>query len=139
MDSFSIIQNFFTRMRCNFCSAYLEPEGIQLVREEQGVYVVNIECVHCSRQMGVAMVGLEGVPAQSESLARQTPRKYRDPELSEADLERLSPFAPISYDDVLEAHTFFENLGSDWQRHLPEEMRQLEIEPETESEETEEV
>lgn len=123
MDSFGIIQNFFTRMRCHFCSAYLEPEGIKLLREEKDVYIVRVQCVHCSRQMGIAMVGID-----------QESKKLEDPELTVADLKRLSKFEPIEYNDVIDAHKFFSNLESDWKKYLPPEMRQLEIEPLPESE-----
>ncbi len=129
MDGFSIIQNFFTRMRCNFCSSHLEPEGIELIRHDKGVYVVNVHCTHCSRQMGIALVGLEG-----SELTSRSNEQYEDPELTPDELERLSIFEPIGYDDVLDAHEFFNNLDENWQKYVPEEMRQLEIEPEPESE-----
>lgn len=132
MDAFSIIQNFFTRMRCNSCSHHLEPEGIQLLRHEKDTYVVNISCVHCSNQMGVALVGLEG--AEGAELASQSKKQRTEIELTTSDRERLSPYKPINYDDVLDAHQFFNNLDSDWRKFLPEEMRQWEIEPELESE-----
>jgi hypothetical protein len=121
MDSFSIIQNFFTRMRCNFCSHHFEPGGIQLLREEHGTYIVNVYCTFCERQVGIAMVGLEG---QEGSLSEQksSQRQYSDPELTEAELERLSSYQPINYDDVLNAHQFFTNLDAGWMKHLPPEM-----------------
>jgi hypothetical protein len=130
MDSFSIIQNFFTRMKCHFCTSHLEPEGVELIRHDKGVYIVNISCVHCTRQMGVAMVGLEG----SEWPEGAAPH-YPDPELTEDEIERLSVYEPIGVNDVIDAHQFFNNLGSDWQKHLPEEMRQWETTYEAESEE----
>ncbi len=111
MDSFSIIQNFFTRMRCHFCSFQLEPEGVELIREDRGVFIVNIHCVHCTRQMGVAMVGLEGSEFPEPV--------FEDPELTEHEIERLSNFEAVSYDDVLDAHAFFNNLDADWQKYLP--------------------
>ncbi len=126
MDGFNIIQSFFTRMRCNFCTTHLEPEGIELIRHDKGVYIVNVHCVHCSKQMGIALVGLEGSDHVSHN--------YVDPELTPQELERLGNFEPIDYDDVLNAHDFFSNLDSDWQKFVPEEMRQLEILPEMESE-----
>ncbi len=124
MDSFSIIQNFFTRMRCHYCAAHLHPAGIQLVRKEGGVYVVNIQCTHCERHMGIAMVGVEGVNIEKGK------RQYCDPEMTASEFERLASFEPVSYDDVLDAHAFFTNLGSMGYQQLAERMRQLETTPE---------
>lgn len=127
MDGFNIIQNFFTRMRCNFCSSHLQPDGIHLIRHDHDVYVVNIECLDCTRQMGIALVGLEGAEANLHD-------HFEDPELTEAELERLAQFSPIDYDDVVDAHRFFNQLEADWHKHLPVEMQQWEPVPEPESE-----
>lgn len=129
MDSFSIIQNFFARMRCHFCTAYLSPEGIELLREDKGVFIVNIHCTECAQQMGVAMVGLEGA-----EIAGGPIQVYEDPELTEEEMERLATYQPIGFDDVLDAHTFFTNLGADWHKHLPPiKTPELEITSEPES------
>lgn len=116
MDSFSIIQNFFTRMSCNFCSQPFEADGIELVREEEGVYVVSVFCHHCNRQIGIAMVGVETQGEEEEG------RFYPDPELTEEEVERLSQFEPINYDDVLAAHDFFQNLDANWTRFIPQDV-----------------
>jgi hypothetical protein len=114
------------------------PNGIQLIREEHGVYIVSVYCHHCERQIGVAMVGIErqGMDAEHASqfmaenggadlqdLLEQELEALRtrfpDPELTDDELERLSAYAPISLDDVLDAHQFFHHLGRDWMKHLP--------------------
>jgi hypothetical protein len=127
MDAFSLIQNFFTRMRCNFCSHSFSPEDIQLIRQEEGIYIVNVYCNHCRTQNGVAMVGVE-VP----TLEGGQPR-FTDPELTEEELVRLADYQPVSPDDVLDAHHFFSALGSDWMKFIPSEMRERYTAPETES------
>lgn len=118
MDAFNLIQNFFTRMNCNFCTQHFEPEDISLIREEDGIYIVNVFCNHCKTQNGVAMVGVE-LPEGATAHAG-----YSDPELTEDELERLSAFKPIQEDDVLDAHYFFQNLDADWARLIPEEVRE---------------
>lgn len=125
MDAFNLIQNFFTRMRCNFCSHSFEPDDIQLIRQDEGIYIVNVFCNHCRTQNGVAMVGVE-MPEQQTY--------FEDPELTEQEIERLADLKPISADDVLEAHEFFSQLDSDWMKFIPPERLPLDIEPETESE-----
>jgi hypothetical protein len=121
MDAFQLIQNFFTRMRCNFCSHRFSSEDIQLLRQEDGVYIVNVYCNHCRTQNGVAVVGVEMANLEHGQDAERQQRPH--PELTEADLQRLTAFKPISSDDVLDAHTFFNELGHDWMKFIPSEMR----------------
>jgi hypothetical protein len=117
MDSFSLIQQFFTQMTCQHCQEPFEPESIQLIREDKGVYLVSVNCHHCQRQVGVAMVGVE-------SNTKEATQKYADPELTPEEKERLSAFTPVETDDVIEAHQFFQNLGRDWQKYIPAELRE---------------
>lgn len=126
MDAFQLIQNFFTRMRCNFCSHSFSPEDIQLIRQDLSVYIVNVYCNHCRTQNGVAMVGIE-VPGQRNTA-------FPDPELTDEEMIRLAEFEPISDDDVLDAHQFFNNLDKDWMKFIPSEMIERHTEPQTESE-----
>ena len=115
MDSFRLIQNFFTRMSCQYCDNHFEAEGIQLIREEHGIHVVSVNCHHCKRQVGVAMVGVDATgEATFDQDAPAYIHRFADPELTEAELERLSQFQPITSDDVLEAHHFFQNLDTGW-------------------------
>jgi hypothetical protein len=125
MDAFSLIQSFFSQMRCNFCSHSFEPDDIQLIRQEDGIFIVNVFCNHCGTQNGVAMVGVEspsGVP------------QFEDPELTPEEVSRLAEFEPITENDVLDAHHFLQNLDSDWMKFIPQEMRQPKTETQTESE-----
>lgn len=124
MDAFQLIQSFFTRMRCNFCSHSFTPDDIQLLRKEEGIYIVNVYCNHCHTQNGVAMVGVE-VP--------QSAHAFPDPELTEEELTRLSEFEPITDDDVLAAHEFISQLDGGWQRFIPSEILERCTVPETES------
>ncbi len=50
-------------------------------------------------------------------------RRFDDPELTMADIERLQELPPIAEDDVLSAHEFFNDLDSDWSKHIPAELR----------------
>ena len=40
------------------------------------------------------------------------------------DIEKLHNRAPISYDDVLDAHAFIHQLGADWSKLIPRAGRQ---------------
>ncbi|MBY0402762.1 MAG: hypothetical protein K2X66_02605 [Cyanobacteria bacterium] len=129
MDSFSIIQNFFTSMHCNLCTAAFDPEGIELLRKEDGFFIVSVTCKACDTQIGVAMVGIEGnlsdLDESDLELVGARPlkaKRFKDPELTEAELERFSQFDTVSFDDVLDAHQFFSTLDGDWTQHVPTEI-----------------
>lgn len=76
--------------------------------------------------------------AQAGAMMNKTSRsrsknRFKDPELTKAERQRLSQFSAISPDDVLDAHHFIQSLDSDWMKFIPAEMRQSQTEPHTES------
>ncbi len=133
MDSFQLIQHFFTTMQCAFCTRPFQPEGIELLREDEGCYLVSVSCHHCERQIGVAMVGVQvpegGIPSgdlpglfsQAHQQGPHLDPRFVDPELTPEELERLQHFEPIAFDDVLKAHEFFNQLDGDWMKFIPSE------------------
>lgn len=108
---FQAVQEYFQQKFCRFCANPFSSEGIQLLREEPGVLVVRITCNACGRPLGVAIVGT------TPRFKREKPSCPND--WTRKDIERLSSQPVIKYDDVLAAHEFFTNLGSDWAKHLP--------------------
>lgn len=128
MDGFKIIQSFFSRMRCSHCQSYLQADGIELIREDEGIYIVDITCMQCDEPMGVAMVGME-----LENTALALPEHLEELELTPWDKERFALTDPVSTDDVVDAHRFFTRLGPDWQKYLPPETAEWEIACEPES------
>lgn len=127
MDAFQLIQNFFSRMRCNYCSHSFAPNDIELIRQEEGMYIVNVHCGHCDKQNGVAMVGLESSEETGQPIFN-----FPDPELTEGEVYRLSDYDPITEDDVLDAHQFIQDLDESWIQLIPSELRQPETETQTE-------
>jgi hypothetical protein len=126
MDSFRLIQNFFTRMSCHHCNNHFAADDIELIREEHGIHVVSVSCHHCQRQVGVAMVGVDAHGAAAthdtddeDSMQHNLLARYVDPELTPEELARLSAYDPITADDVLEAHHFFTSLDAHWMQYLP--------------------
>jgi hypothetical protein len=140
MDHFTLIQHFFTRVQCPHCSNHITEEGVALLREEQGMYMVSIHCNHCDSHVGVAMVGVESAPSGSNGsgmgslsgrlhlsgggMHGSRKRRFKDPELTDVELERLSAFSPITHDDVLEAHHFVSSLDTGWMKHIPMQLRE---------------
>ncbi|MBX2861666.1 MAG: hypothetical protein KTR14_10560 [Vampirovibrio sp.] len=119
--AFEMIQSFFTRMRCNFCMQNFEEADVELMQENEGVFVVKVNCHHCEREAGVAVVGVE-VQDGADDLY-----EFKDPEFTEEDFERLGALPPIREDDVLDAHEFFQGLDENWQSMIPKELMPEEI------------
>lgn len=109
--SFQAIQEYFQQKFCRNCANYFSSEGIQLLRQEPGVLVVRVTCQACGHPLGVAIVGTVLEPNKKDIAL---PADW-----TKRDAERLRTKAPISFDDVLAAHHFFQDLGDDWSRHLP--------------------
>jgi hypothetical protein len=110
--AFQTVQEYFQSQHCKHCCNCFTSEGVQLVRQEPGALVVKVSCLSCGQPLGIAIVGLDkrpGMPMES------THKK----DWSKKDYSRLADKPSISYDDVIEAHLFFSNLGSDWKKYLP--------------------
>jgi hypothetical protein len=127
MDSFNLIQQFFTNMSCQHCQEHFTDDSIELIREDKGVYLVSVHCHGCKRQVGVAMVGMESKDLGEKNKFKlrqklQNRENYPDPELTEQETERLAAFSAVNDDDVLNAHSFIQDLGRNWQSFIPPEM-----------------
>jgi hypothetical protein len=108
MDGFKIVQQFFANMHCSKCQAKFKPEGISLLREENNFFVVKIICTECDQPVGIAIVGIKSRSETEKLLADKKAKAQEIP---------AGP-PPINYDDVIEAHKFFSNLGPDWTKHI---------------------
>lgn len=117
--SFDAVQDYFQRRQCRHCSSRYAADGIELVRQEPGAYVVRITCSHCHQPLGTALIGL----SNANDPFGQQPGKAEVPaypgEWTKRDIDRLSGQPAISYDDVLNAHQFVQALGDDWYQQLP--------------------
>lgn len=126
-DGFQAITAYFQQRACRACAQPYTADGIELVREEPGVVVVKVGCSSCGQPLGIALVGMNS-PNQTLSgpqhcvhgrpSGRSTQKKH-PPEWSKRDADRLGGKPPITYDDVLSAHEFFQSLGSNWSQQLP--------------------
>lgn len=127
MKNFAMAQEQFRKMKCAHCQATFSPEGVKLLREEKDYWVVRVHCLSCNQPAGVAIVGVEYEGAQP--LVKGN-RKNDAPEERPIDrvgavfntkkeAEKFDTLAPIGTNEVLDAHSFFRELGSDWMKHLP--------------------
>ena len=130
MKNFMVVQEHFRKLRCAHCQQSFTPEGVKLLREEKDYWVVRVHCTACQQPAGVAIVGVEyessdaPVPERAEreavgAGAGTAPNRVRGIFSSRKEEEKFSKFAPISNEDLLDAHDFINNLGSDWMRFLP--------------------
>ena len=121
MDAFQQVQAFFEQMHCHFCHHTFKTDDVELIREDNGFYLVNVFCHRCRTQNGVALVGVETHDGHSHPLL------YPDPELTEEELERLSVFEPICEDDILAAHEFFQGLDANWASKIPDDLKPVHL------------
>jgi hypothetical protein len=71
MESFPFVQQFFTTLQCPHCGAHLQEQGISLIKEENDVFLVHLDCGICESHVGVAMVGVETVQAGNASASNR--------------------------------------------------------------------
>jgi hypothetical protein len=112
--SFNWVQNHFTHLNCQHCEATFQPDGIELVREEALYWVVRVNCNTCSKNSGIAIVGVEHEP--DVEVTKVVPPGVVKPGArgrytfnSKAERERLNTMGPISKDEVLDVHCFLKN------------------------------
>lgn len=104
------IKKLFADLCCSNCGHDFDEESVFVLREEEGLFVLQVVCPECNKSFGVAILGIESIAikdTEDEKLALQI-----------KDLPE-----PISSDDVIDAHRFFKNLDSDWQKFIPDEYK----------------
>lgn len=124
MKNFSVVQEHFRKLRCAHCNEAFTPEGVKLLREEKDYWVVRVHCTACNQPAGVAIVGVEYEAAEGVALPESlevpaVPQRPRGIFSSRREEEKFAAMAPISGDEVIDAHHFFRGLGSDWMSFLP--------------------
>ncbi len=133
-NGFQLIREYFEQRSCRHCNKNYSADGIELIREEPGMVVVRVSCSSCGQPLGIALVGMSNYsnrqatgngPSAKNSSKNSTGLPSIEDDIpypadwSRSDIQRLAKKSKISYDDVLDAHEFFANLGDDWQKHLP--------------------
>ncbi|MBO6086804.1 hypothetical protein J6P92_00460 [bacterium] len=96
------IEKLFENLCCSQCRNGFDEDCITIKRQEEGLFVVNLECKHCGKSFGVAFLGLSNVDV-----------KDYEP------LEVVEGPEPITFDDVIDAHRFIKELNGDWKKYLP--------------------
>lgn len=96
------IEKLFENLCCSQCRNGFDEDSITIKRQEEGLSVVQLECKHCGKSFGVAFLGLSNIDV-----------KNYEP------LEVVEGPDPITFDDVIDAHRFIQELDGDWGKYLP--------------------
>lgn len=102
------IEKLFADLCCSECRSDFTEDSIKIVREEDGLSVIQIVCHNCNKSFGLAFLGLESIELKSNEIT--------DEDLK---LQIQEGPDPINADDVIDAHKFIQNLDKDWQKHIP--------------------
>ena len=101
------IDVMFKNLCCYRCKSDFDEESIKILRQENGIFVVNLHCNVCDKNFGVAFIGSKNLNAEFFDKEKTPFRMIED-------------LPPISKDDVLDAHKFIKDLDEHWTKYLPE-------------------
>lgn len=106
-----IINLLFSDMCCSECKADFSEDSIFVMRKENNLNVIQVICQHCGKSFGIALLG---------GCVEKTNK-----ELSNADMALQIQEGPdaICYDDVIDAHNFFQKLDEGWEKYIPENLK----------------
>lgn len=95
------LYNLFNNLCCSHCKSQFDEGAFSVKREEEGLLVTHLECPHCEKNFGIALLGFSGLEVAGPLEVQEGPE-------------------PIGYDDVIDAHRFIRDLDENWQKHLPQ-------------------
>lgn len=102
------IKKLFADLCCSECGAEFDENSVSILREEEGLLVLQVICNNCQKSFGVAILGFN-------------PTSFADKDEDDDDiLEVQQTPSAINYDDVLDAHNFIQGLESDWMKYIPD-------------------
>ncbi len=104
MSELSNIKRLLINMHCSRCRSEYDENSIKIMRSEKGLLVFQVKCEKCKRCFGMALLGMD-----SNELEKALDMDEKKPEINAE---------PINYDDVLDAHHFFQNLDENWSKYI---------------------
>lgn len=103
----------FSDMCCSDCKADFNNDSVFVLRNEQGLNVIQVICQNCGKSFGIALLG-DCSEKDSKVLAEQ-----------DVALQIQEGPDAICYDDVIDAHNFFSKLEDDWNKYIPDDLKKL--------------
>jgi len=113
----SDIKKLLASMKCAECSREFQDNSFTIMRQEDGLFVLQIKSRKCQKGFGMAFLGLE----KDELLDVINEDFAVAPEV-ESDAEDVKA---IDYDDILDAHEFIQNLDENWKRFVAAKNKKL--------------
>lgn len=99
----------FKELCCSVCKSDFDESSVIIMREDktkdEEMLVLRLVCPKCGKSFGVAFLGISDLNLKN----------YKDDDLT---LHVQEGEAPISTDDVLDAHKFIKKLDKDWQKFI---------------------
>ena len=109
-QNFELIRKFFENLKCSCCDNFFSKDSVEPVRKEENNVIVRITCLHCGKNLGLAILGID---------TKEYKNSLKFQEADDLPEEMDMSCDPITYEDVAQAHNFFSGLGADWMKHLP--------------------
>lgn len=104
------IKKLFSGLCCSVCRHDFDEDAIFIKREEKNLLVLQVVCPECGKSFGLALLGTGALSVK---------------DVVDEPLEFQPCPMPISYDDVLDAHHFIGKLEKDWNKYIPDELKNL--------------
>ena len=95
----SVAYKLISGFRCSNCLKDFDENSIRIVRFDEGLFVLKITCKNCSKSFGLAFLGLG-----EEDILKTVSNGIKA--------------SPITYDDVLDAHQYIQNLDENWKNFI---------------------
>ncbi len=102
----SKLKKLLSGMCCSVCRHDFDENAITVIREEKELLVLRITCPDCGKGFGIALLG-----TGKDCVKDDEPLEFKPCPM------------PISYDDVLDAHNFFDKLDKDWTKYIPDNLK----------------
>lgn len=102
------LKKLFSGMCCSECRHDFEEGSFFIKREEKNLLVLQVVCTECGKSFGLAFLGTGSVSVKEND---DSPFEFQPCPM------------PISYDDVLDAHHFIDKLEKDWNKYIPDDLK----------------
>ena len=102
------IKRLFENLCCSRCKSDFDENSINILRQEDELCIVRLQCQNCRKSFGIAILGLNKQEIEDSVCKNE-----------DFPLEIQDGSPPITYDDVLDAHKFIQNLSDDWAKYCP--------------------
>ncbi len=103
------IATLFKDLCCSKCKADFDEQSVSIMRHEEDndeeLLVFKLSCNECGKSFGVAFLGISDFNLKNYSEEDEILHIEETP-------------APISADEVLDAHEFIKKLDKNWQKHI---------------------